>query len=281
VIDYKLVDVPDLGYFHTDRPHPRGELLVKTQNMFAGYYKRPEVTAGVYDPDGYYCTGDIMAQTGPDQLVWLDRRNNVVKLSQGEFVAVSKLEAAFGDSPLVRQIYIYGNSARPYLLAVIVPTEDPAAHRAADRRDRLPGPLPGLRMAGTAGAGRRQADLPGARQRPCGGPRPPGQDLRQRRSAAADPLPGAGRDHLEVIVGDKGDADLGLDPQTWRRLADTVDLIVDPAALVNHVLPYSQLFGPNVAGTAELIRLALTTRIKPYTYVSTVGVPAACGAPSA
>ena len=39
---------------------------------------------------------------------------------------------------------------------------------------------------------------------------------------------------------------LGLDPQTWQRLADTVDLIVDPAALVNHVLPYSQLFGPNV-----------------------------------
>ena len=49
VTDFKLADVPELGYFHTDRPHPRGELLVKTQNMFAGYYKRPEVTAEVYD----------------------------------------------------------------------------------------------------------------------------------------------------------------------------------------------------------------------------------------
>ena len=49
VIDYKLVDVPDLGYFSTDRPHPRGELLLKTENMFPGYYKRPEVTAGVFD----------------------------------------------------------------------------------------------------------------------------------------------------------------------------------------------------------------------------------------
>ncbi|HSS26185.1 MAG TPA: AMP-binding protein, partial [Mycobacterium sp.] len=36
VIDYKLVDVPELGYFHTDRPHPRGELLLKTTNMFPG-----------------------------------------------------------------------------------------------------------------------------------------------------------------------------------------------------------------------------------------------------
>jgi fatty acid CoA ligase FadD9 len=81
-------------------------------------------------------------------------------------------------------------------------------------------------------------------------------------------------EHLEVIAGDKGEANLGLDADTWQRLADTVDLIVDPAALVNHVLPYDQLFGPNALGTAELIRIALTTRIKPFAYVSTIGVGA-------
>ena len=79
-------------------------------------------------------------------------------------------------------------------------------------------------------------------------------------------------DHLEVIAGDKGEANLGLDQQTWQRLADTVDLIVDPAALVNGVLPYSELFAPNVVGTAELIRIALTTKLKPYSYVSTADV---------
>jgi fatty acid CoA ligase FadD9 len=78
--------------------------------------------------------------------------------------------------------------------------------------------------------------------------------------------------HLEVLAGDKGEANLGLSEDNWQRLADTVDFIVDPAALVNHVLPYSQLFGPNAVGTAELIRIALTTRIKPYVYVSTIGV---------
>ncbi|KAA1244560.1 AMP-binding protein, partial [Mycobacterium simiae] len=76
-------------------------------------------------------------------------------------------------------------------------------------------------------------------------------------------------DHLQVIAGDKSQANLGLDPQTWQRLADSVDLIIDSAALVHHLLPYSQLFGPNAVGTAELIRLALTTTLKPYTYVST------------
>ncbi|WP_118914297.1 amino acid adenylation domain-containing protein [Mycobacterium shigaense] len=78
--------------------------------------------------------------------------------------------------------------------------------------------------------------------------------------------------HLRVIAGDKAQPSLGLDAQTWRELAGSVDLIVDSAALVNGVLPYRELFGPNVGGTAELIRLALTTKLKPYNYVSTANV---------
>ncbi|MGN6336164.1 AMP-binding protein, partial [Mycobacterium sp.] len=127
VIDYKLVDVPDLGYFSTDRPHPRGELLLRTENMFPGYYKRAETTANVFDDDGYYRTGDVFAETAPDRLVYVDRRNNVLKLAQGEFVTLAKLEAVFGNSPLIRQIYVYGNSSQPYLLAVVVPTEEALA----------------------------------------------------------------------------------------------------------------------------------------------------------
>ncbi|WP_412093935.1 amino acid adenylation domain-containing protein [Mycolicibacterium goodii] len=79
-------------------------------------------------------------------------------------------------------------------------------------------------------------------------------------------------DHLEVIAGDKAEADLGLNTQTWRRLTQSVDLIVDSAAVVNGVMPYKELFRPNVVGTAELIRVALTTKIKPYIYVSTGSV---------
>ena len=488
VLDYKLVDVPDLGYFRTDRPHPRGELLVKTEGLFPGYYKRPELTAEMFDAEGYYRSGDIFAETGPDQLVYLDRRNNVLKLSQGEFVTVSKLEAAFGDSPLVRQIYVYGNSARSYLLAVVVPTDDALARydavelksvigeslsdvaktaglqsyeiprdffvettpftlenglltgirklarpklkdRYGERLEQLytelaegqADELRTLRQSGSDGpvlqtviraagallgtaaadveAGAQFTDLGGdslsaltfanllheifeievpvgvivspasdlaaladyieAERRP-GAKRPTFASVHGRGAteahasdltldkfideqtlATAASLPGPstevrtvlltgatgflGRylalewlqrmdlvggkviclvrakdddaarerldgvfdsgdpellrlyrrlaaEHLEVIAGDKGEANLGLAPDTWQRLADTVDLIVDPAALVNHVLPYDQLFGPNALGTAELIRIALTTRIKPFAYVSTIGV---------
>jgi fatty acid CoA ligase FadD9 len=75
-----------------------------------------------------------------------------------------------------------------------------------------------------------------------------------------------------VWAGDKSDRHLGLDEDTWLRLSESVDLIVDPAAMVNHILPYRQLFTPNVIGTAELIRLAMTTTLKPFAYVSTIGV---------
>jgi fatty acid CoA ligase FadD9 len=132
VLDYKLVDVPDLGYFTTDRPHPRGELLVKSATATPGYYKRPEVTAEVFDADGYYRTGDVMAEIARDHLVYVDRRNNVLKLAQGEFVAVANLEAVYAGAPLVRQIFVYGNSERSSLLAVIVPTDE-ALSRYPDR----------------------------------------------------------------------------------------------------------------------------------------------------
>jgi fatty acid CoA ligase FadD9 len=80
--------------------------------------------------------------------------------------------------------------------------------------------------------------------------------------------------HLEVFVGDVGAANLGLDTPTWNRLTQSVDLIVHVAAMVNHVLPYSQLFGPNVVGTAEIIKSAITKRLKPVNYISTVAVTA-------
>jgi hypothetical protein len=43
VIDYKLVDVPELGYTTKDKPYPRGELRIKTHRMIKAYYKHPEV----------------------------------------------------------------------------------------------------------------------------------------------------------------------------------------------------------------------------------------------
>jgi len=122
----------ELGYFSTDKPYPRGELAVKSPMVTPGYYQRPEVTANMLDEDGYYKTGDIVAELERDHLVFVDRRNNVLKLAQGEFVAISRLEAIFARSTVLQQIYLYGNSERAYLLAVVVPDRDALGHRMCD-----------------------------------------------------------------------------------------------------------------------------------------------------
>ena len=495
VIDWKLIDVPELGYFTTDKPHPRGELLVKSHTMMQGYFKKPDVTATVFDADGYYKTGDVMAQVGPDELVYVDRRNNVQKLAQGEFVAIAQLEATYtAGHPLLQQMYLYGTSDRAFLLAVVVPSREAMAQAGLDRSDeeslrlrlreaiqqvaqaeslqsyevprdfiiefepfsaenglltgigkpkrpslkerygprleamydaiaaRQSGELEQLRKEGRhapiletlvravratlgveaidttqpvsfedlggdslsalslsmlleeiydleipvgvithpAGSLQKLADyVEEARKGESARPTfafvhgrdathvlasdlvvekfidqatlddaalsPPaslaaprtvlltgangylgrflclewlhrlaqcngrlvcvvrGADAAEARQRIVESLNSGdpvlmqefqslAAGHLEVHAGDLAERHLGLDPVTWRRLAETVDVIVHPAALVNHVLPYAQLFGPNVVGTAELIRLALTHKLKRFVNVSTVAV---------
>lgn len=124
VEDYKLLDVPELGYYSTDKPYPRGELLLKTSTIIPGYYKYPKLNSQLFDEQGYYKTGDIVKETAKDHLVFLERRKNVIKLSQGEFITTTMLETLYKDSPLIKDIFIYGNSEWSYLLAVIIPTPE-------------------------------------------------------------------------------------------------------------------------------------------------------------
>ncbi len=125
VIDYKLVDIPELGYYTTDLPHPRGEFRCKTRFQLKSYYKDEEATAELMDEDGFIRTGDIVEELAPDRIVLIDRRKDVIKLSQAEFVAVGPLGATFeAGSDVISQIYVYGNSLRSYLLAVVVPDTD-------------------------------------------------------------------------------------------------------------------------------------------------------------
>ena len=104
-------------------------------------------------------------------------------------------------------------------------------------------------------------------------------EARQRLAATFDSDPALRKEfetlaaeRLRVVAGDKGQPRLGLDERTYEELAADVDLIVDSAAMVNGVLSYQELFGPNVVGTAELIRFALTSKLKPYGFVSTSDV---------
>jgi nucleoside-diphosphate-sugar epimerase len=74
------------------------------------------------------------------------------------------------------------------------------------------------------------------------------------------------------VAGDLAKVNLGLKPEVYARLAAEVDTIVHNGALVNHAFSYRQLFEPNVLGTVEVMKLAVATRIKALTFISSVGV---------
>ena len=122
VLEYRLRDVPELGYFTTDKPYPRGEFCYKTETMITEYFNDPEATSKLIDEDGFSCTGDIVEERATDEIYLIDRRKDVIKLAQAEYVAVGPLGSTFEHgSASILQSYIYGNSLRSYLLAVIVP----------------------------------------------------------------------------------------------------------------------------------------------------------------
>ena len=79
-------------------------------------------------------------------------------------------------------------------------------------------------------------------------------------------------DKAPLAAGDLAKPRFGLKPEVYARLAAEVDTIVHNGALVNHAFSYRQLFEPNVLGTVEVMRLAVTTRVKALTFISSVGV---------
>jgi amino acid adenylation domain-containing protein/thioester reductase-like protein len=80
----------------------------------------------------------------------------------------------------------------------------------------------------------------------------------------------AGR--LHGYPGDLAQPSLGLAARDWQRLAAEVDVIIHAGALVNFLFDYAAHRGANVAGTASVLRLAMTGRVKPLHHVSTLGV---------
>lgn len=88
-----------------------------------GYYQKPDVTAEVLDADGWFHTGDIgkIVKGGCIQIV--DRKKQLFKLSQGEYVSPEKVEGISAKSALVGQIFVHGTSTEAVLVAVVVPSE--------------------------------------------------------------------------------------------------------------------------------------------------------------
>eukprot|EP00878_Enallax_costatus_P014704 GHUV01015380.1.p1 GENE.GHUV01015380.1~~GHUV01015380.1.p1 ORF type:complete len:524 (+),score=162.60 GHUV01015380.1:1230-2801(+) len=122
--ELRLESVPDMGYDATKEVEPAGEVLLRGPQLFSVYYKQEEKTAEALDDEGWFHTGDIAVLTKGDGIKVIDRKKNMFKLSQGEYVAAEKLELAYQHAPAAEQVWVYGDSFKSSLVAVVVPKKD-------------------------------------------------------------------------------------------------------------------------------------------------------------
>jgi long-chain acyl-CoA synthetase len=120
-IDARLESVPELNYDAFGET-PQGEICIRGNTLFSGYYKREDLTNEVL-VDGWFHTGDIGEWQPDGAMKIIDRKKNIFKLSQGEYVAVEKLENVFLQCQAIDAIWVYGNSFESTLVAVAVPNE--------------------------------------------------------------------------------------------------------------------------------------------------------------
>ena len=114
-IRYETIGIPFEGC--EVKISEEGEILVKSDGVFVGYYKSPEATAKVLK-DGHYRTGDA-GLFDKGHLVYLDRVDEMIELSDGKKFSPQYTEIRLRFSPYVRDVMVFGGEDKPFVSAIL------------------------------------------------------------------------------------------------------------------------------------------------------------------
>ena len=113
-----LRDVPSLGLL-TDSEPPKGELYIKGNCVFKGYFKNPEITKLVLDEEGWLRLGDAGILNKNGSITIIERIGEMKKLQNGYFIAPQKLENIYTTVSMISQIYVDVNSNYNFCVAIV------------------------------------------------------------------------------------------------------------------------------------------------------------------
>ncbi|KAI2808186.1 Long-chain-fatty-acid--CoA ligase 4 [Blomia tropicalis] len=126
-VKLRLKDWHEGNYSCKDIPHPRGEIIIGGGSIVKGYYKLPEQSEEAFytDRDGtrWFRTGDIGLMYPNGTIKIIDRRKDLIKLQNGEYISLGKVESALKTSQYVDNICVYGGPFSNHLVALISPNK--------------------------------------------------------------------------------------------------------------------------------------------------------------
>ncbi|MDG6894688.1 AMP-dependent synthetase/ligase [Volucribacter amazonae] len=96
------------------------EILVRGEMVMRGYYKKPEDTAQAFTADGFLKTGDAGEIDAQGHLYITDRIKELMKTSNGKYIAPQYIEGKIGKDKFIEQIAVIAD-AKKYVSALIVP----------------------------------------------------------------------------------------------------------------------------------------------------------------
>ena len=111
------------------RISPEGEVLIKSPGQLIGYYKRPDLDAQSFTPDGFFKTGDLGAQLPDGQLKITGRLKEQFKTSKGKYVAPAPIENRLNAHPMIELSMVSGSGFdKAYALVVLAEDLRPQMH---------------------------------------------------------------------------------------------------------------------------------------------------------
>ena len=123
-------DDTDIGFFlySADQQNTIGELWVKGDNCFVGYYKNPEADSEVFTKDGWFRTGDLGVIDKDNTLFLVGRCKSMLLASNGQNVYPEEIEVKLNVLPYVAESIIVQRGEKFH--ALIVPNADLLANDA-------------------------------------------------------------------------------------------------------------------------------------------------------